>query len=671
MPLPQTNFFRYRPTYAGQPVEEFGNYQKALANEYDVTKQEADMVKAALGSIQTTSEADKQYITGLTDTLNQSIGSLAKDVQGGTRYELAKNKIRELSLKINADEGRKTIISNAAKMAEEEKIRNELTSKGFQPLDFGLKDKSKFASVDMSSGKPVYNQYKYDIQPKGQWDDAQQKVINLVKPEMTAEELTDLGDYYKTGVRTALTSKTFEKYKDRLASAYLQSQEGTQHMNSLTKIDGLDGGKAFDKIADEILNRATLQTYDYQQNAYYGNETARQLTLAQNRMKQAKPEATGKADPYAVGVTGESTYMKNTSRYAPIKPEMFDKTGKLLDKVKNVSTVSETEKRMGIGSDVDEVKTTTKERKVLDDMKNFLVQSGKATDKITDREVNEMANRANFDYLTKHEYQPQGKRLKALYDSKRLLTVDNLPSNVNGAIKIINSNGDTKSLKEMYGKMKVKSVQPNGFVMNSDPANKERAGDMLYTITDEDGSQYKVIQSVDEINSTMGNNLKRFDAMLSPIQELDLSSETNLGKKVSKKYMIDMNNWIGGRSDVAFLKPTKGIDESGRATYKMFPMFMSNGKARPLTAPMLEKLHQADLINDTALEGYRSVLAMFNQKAGDKGYINYEDIKHDFNTTIANDPFLSNVDDTGKQQQLDKEALRNQVDSESIDADEE
>ena len=101
MALPNVSYYGFTPSYAGVPIEEFKDYKQGLAKEYDVTREAADKIDAALSTINPAFDKDREYVDEVKSNLKKSIAGIAKDMQGGTRYETARNQVRELASKIN------------------------------------------------------------------------------------------------------------------------------------------------------------------------------------------------------------------------------------------------------------------------------------------------------------------------------------------------------------------------------------------------------------------------------------------------------------------------------------------------------------------------------------------------------------------------------------------
>ena len=671
--LPNIGYYGFQPTYVGQPIDEYKDYTKEIAKEYDTTRDKHDLINKTLSEINPQWEADKAVIDEIKNSVKTSIGGIAKDMQGGLRYETARNQIREISNKL-ANDPRITKIAENSKRKQLLDAENiKLNAEGKDPLRFSFNP--NFSSVNPDG---TLNDYSEIIQPKGEWDKAKLNVINRIKPTVT--DLFDTfksngGSYIKTGSLTELQQTRYETFKNQMLNTYLDSGEGNQELKYLTE-KGTHGGnmtveQAKEKITKDLLDSAFLGTYSIGQSNY---QQVQENEFDLYKRKQdyeygLKANLKGLGNNGAGDNTGYFSQLSNLEaiptddKYRSIDENKFDENGNLKEIANNPDYKGGSIADNKYGSPANDSKSnsptykTTKERETLNKAKYWLEKQGFPKG-MRDSEVNKIMSEKGKEILSRKVVTPDPDVFEALRRTGKLLTVDNLPLDKPNALKIVGSNGDTKTLRAVIGSDKVENVTFKGFSTVADKNNHEKPGDLVYDIKTKSG-HHRVIQNLDDVDSDLAEKLQPINSLFQELYNGDLLSPKNLtqgrvfnGDK-TKDHNSDLISFgiIGGTPDShqVGLLPVLGYDSKyDKLTYELHPKFKVGKDWYNLNKNEIDILYNKGLINPEAKDMLDNNLMLFHSKSRLGNTLNFNDIVTNMRETIENHPYFVAARETAK-----------------------
>lgn len=656
MALPNVSYYGYSPSYAGLPVEEFKDYKETLAKEYDVTREAADKIDAALSTINPAFDEDRKYIDNVKTNLKSSIANIAKDMQGGTRYETARNQIRELASKINNDGLINKIKENTERKKQLDKVADELNSKGFNPLRFG--QPKNFSSID-ANGKFV--DYSEEIQPMGDWASQKQKIVDRVKPTLSPYfNTTEFKDYIKTGVISEFGRKEIERAKQHLIRTYAGTLEGQQEFRDLTKNKGMLEEDAYKQMSDDIFSAGMIGEYKVDNFSVMAKKE-NSFDEYVKRKDYDKSLETPKAGKEQLGAKDGTSYQTSTKTLGAIKGEkQFGevddskfKNGKLIDEYEDVTTVATGAFGPGVQATETRRKVkTTKERKILDEFKQFAKANG--LPEMNDAQINKFIKTAGKEILGRKVIEVEPDTLKGLYDGGRLLTKENIALSLPDEARIIGSGGNIVPLKEFIAKQTdIVGVNFDGFSAMADPANKEKPGDMVYTVTTKSGEAFRIITKMERFDDELAPKLQKYDVLLEPIRSGKIATKANLSGgqiwDVYKKDGKEMTDFIpfstmtgNPAHDAVKMLPVLGYDKKeGKMNYKLQPYFKhSDGKTYSFTETDINNLYNNKQITPEEKDFLDDVMIDFKQKSNGFPSIGYNDIIYSMRQEINNHPNL-------------------------------
>jgi hypothetical protein len=188
MAIPKFSNYIYNPTYSGMPLDEYKSLVDETANRYDRAELANDKLTTYLESIRTadTSGRSQAVIDAAKEKLKQSIDSLAKDARGNTRWDLAERQAKDLGIKFYTDPTLRGIEENYRASQKDIEAKNEMISKGINPLEF-----SKGHADFDESGKfvPYSNRYA----PQLAWGKRAQELVSQIAAD--SYDTMEISDY--------------------------------------------------------------------------------------------------------------------------------------------------------------------------------------------------------------------------------------------------------------------------------------------------------------------------------------------------------------------------------------------------------------------------------------------------------------------------------------------
>jgi hypothetical protein len=282
-------YFNLTSNYAGQPVEESKTLFNTIANQYTVNRDSYNSMMLALSQTDAVSDSEKDYLKTVKTNLTDSIAQVAKDVQGGTRWETASKAVNNLALKFATDENIKHIKDNFKLYSEQEKVKNALRTEGKSPIGFET-DLSKFQGLTTVDGEISRNKYKGWYEPKG---------ANLEGYNQIAQNIGYKGDLATSEEKAKLKSAydNFATQADSLA-------ETNQDIRALTeKLGSKEKAMEFiyqNRLPQAVLNKSAqenqLDIYYDKEDVRQENALKRQEALYEEKAKLEEVKTDGKKD---------------------------------------------------------------------------------------------------------------------------------------------------------------------------------------------------------------------------------------------------------------------------------------------------------------------------------------------------------------------------------------
>lgn len=654
MAIANVSYYGYTPTYAGQPIEEAKDYHKALADEYDVTRDAGDKIDAVLSSISSPFQKDTAYINTVKDNLRKSISSIATDMQGGVRYETARNQIRDIASKINNDPLLAKIKENAQVRKDNDTISRKLAAEGHLPLVFNRND--DFSSINDKGELVTYNE---QVQPRGQWQEAKQQIINGVKPEIQSFIDNEYKEYLKTGVMTKLGREQFERVGNAMVATYLNKAEGVQELSHLLEQNkNLTKDEVFNQLREQMLKQASIGEYQVEQANYqlrpdYDKEFNEFARREKYKRELKEGQGSGVVDNTSAFVSPKTIDAVPTkSKWHDISNDHF-KDGKLKEDVSSAGDFAAGVVNSMTGAAP--VKSNTlKERKHIDDARKFLAINGFNT-RMNDFDVNKKMTEIGREIFTRDVMSINGLYLDGLQQSNKIPTTNNVNFHMNGQFKELKSGGKTKSLSEMLGTTNahdILSVTFEGFSSVADPSNNEKVGDLIYTVKSKNKT-VKVAQNAENVDSDLSKSFNNINELLKPLHEANIHSDSSLthGKKFNaEKEGIPLTNLINVASaEAVALIPVFGYDKGkNKLTYELQPKIKVDDTYYDFNNNELNGLVSKGKLSPEDKDEYSQLLTLFLMKSSNHSTINYSDIKSELARTINSNPFMQEAALTAK-----------------------
>lgn len=644
-------YYNYTPTYVGMPVEEYKNYTQELAKEYDITRDSVDLVSKAMATINPAFDKDKEYIDTVNANIKTSLAKIATDMQGGLRYETGRNQVREIVNTLNNDPKIVKIKENAERKRIAEKNRVELNAKGYPTITFG--DNKNFSSISADGTLQDYNE---TVQPRGEWDKAKLNVINRVRAVNTSifDKIQD--EYIRTGTISELTLPQYEKVKNEMVAAYVDSNEGFQQYSDL-KQKGLNDKQIADELGKDMLDLAKIglgrtENYNYQQIQPNPMDLFEQKQRFMQSLKQ-QGQSSGEAQyGYFTGrKSGEAISITNNSN--DISDDMFDK-GRLRDEYETKETVLNPMGAIGgtiPASKITKTKTT-KQRAMLDKIHTFMDNNGKP--KRSDEDAYKFWKKSSQQILSREIVTLDPDTIKGMEGSNLIYKdVKDLPLSDVKQFKLIGGDGEAKELGKLLNvssNKEITSVKFHGITTVADSKNGEKPGDLVYTINVGNKS-YDVVQDLGSVDKDLAKKLQPYNQLLKGLNDIDLTASKNItngkvfrskelknnkGEIIQKSDLVSFGT-IGGTSDTETigLLPVIGFDKNqDKLTYTLQPKFKIGDNWYNLNEQEINSLYTQNKIDSKVVENLNRELNIFKATSNNNDSLNYEDIQQDMQKVI-------------------------------------
>lgn len=701
--IPNVVYSGFTPTYAGSPVDEYAKLQKGLADEYDIVRKKEDDMLAAIATVNPRDTAGMEYVKTVKDNINKSINSLAVDLQGGRRYEYGRGQIVDLYNKITLDPTLKVISDNAKRINEAEGIKAKLEAEGKTPLDFSQPDNFKSYEIG-ADGNVKYNYYQPEVQPRGDWNGAMQEIINKIKPKMEnifgQEAIGELGNYFKTGVRTYLTDTVYQTFGNEMLNAYLNSEEGKQHLRFLTQRNNrnqnpIGEAEAKELIKDDILGLASLGTFDYSKyNFDRDNTDIEKLKLASKMVGRSKAgNSLGDDLIEQISIRGNPGIETLSDRkIVDYNEKDYNEKGEHIDREETKTKISQANVQFGMYAGMDNGNTETIKHKASDKKvetekrrkwfkaqnPNVAAQFDNVSDRVIDEAYANIMNEQRWIALDTMRGTPDlENKLKQMGIIK---TKDTIPMN-DSSFRVFGTGGDTKKLSDILGNKKPDNVSFKGFVMNANDKNAN-IGDLLYSVSVGDKS-IDVYQSLSSFDSQLSDQLQPYKQLLKPLHDMSLDNPNNLrvksGDAFDEKQFIDASIALPMPKGLVKFAPRKIFNgqltsvnnkltgsANSKLKYVLEPTFQYQGKYHYLTDNVLDKLYNADKsynngkykpLDEETYLSMKKYLSYLKQFTNGKKYVDYEDIIQNARRTIFANPYFIQLVQSGKSKQDDISAI--------------
>lgn len=188
--LPNFNEYQYQPVYAGMPIQEYTDVVDATANRYDVAKAAKNKLERYILGIRTADQSgqSQKVLDSAYQSLDNSIGQLAKDAMGNTRWDTAVDAVEQLATKFATDENLNHIQDNYKRYQADLEAKNKMISTGVNPLEFDR------PIVDFDqNGKRIEYQNRYA--PQLGWAKRAQEIVAQIPA--SSYQTMDEQDYQK------------------------------------------------------------------------------------------------------------------------------------------------------------------------------------------------------------------------------------------------------------------------------------------------------------------------------------------------------------------------------------------------------------------------------------------------------------------------------------------
>ena len=249
-------------TYAGEPVQEYGQLLKSIGEDFDRKKaahQTFDFLRKSVD----VAENDKAIINPILDGFDNTIKDFAKDVKGNIRYDLLQNKVTDLATDFATNKHLKAALENAPLIAEDIRRSNEA---GFNENFYGGVDKN-FRSVNPDGST---NKYASKIEKKLDADKGVMEVLNSVGEEMINELGINLSPEEKAavgqgGYKFITTIKKDSSTYNKLLPEILKRARNIPELQQYAKYNGGEKGlEDYITTIGKVISK-TKQAVDFQQ----------------------------------------------------------------------------------------------------------------------------------------------------------------------------------------------------------------------------------------------------------------------------------------------------------------------------------------------------------------------------------------------------------------------
>jgi len=325
------------------------------------------------------------------------------------------------------------------------------------------------------------------------------------------------------------------------------------------------------------------------------------------------------------------------------------KNGKLVDEYEEADTTKNVGPITGFGSAAGSTTSTrkvktTKERKIVDDARRFLIANNIPAMNDQDvlkkiKDINQIGYGRSVMYV--------GSDIKnELTKVAGVLTKDNISLDLPDNVRAIGSKGDTKTLKDLGVEKRddIENVQFEGFNVMYDEANKERPGDLVYSVNVKGGKTIRVVQNLEAVNQELANNFKGYQPIFKALFNDDLSSNTNItkGKVFSTQELLPVNSIVPHKfSEIVKVLPVKSFNKAtGKLEFTLNPKIEVNGKWYDFNQNELNTLTQNGSIKPEQKDTLDDLMMAFKLKSNGANTLNYSDLLRSMRNDLFSNDFV-------------------------------
>ncbi len=312
--------YQYRPIYQGDAIEEEEKVYARAAAVYDDKLKQSDLIDTVLSQMKVP-KGGEGYVTAVKDKVKSILDTVATDVAGGKRWDLASPQIHNVA-KIVANDKNLTFLQEQQKKYE----RNELNAEksrieGKPPIYFG-DDYETYKPFD-KDGKTV--EYKGWYEPKGDWDEKLTSMLSVIKPNEW-DELSK-SEQFPGYMNDKTFSSNVKKIDDNIKGVVQRFVTATSAGDQMLRKFMKEGYSREDAIA-QITKYARSAGNALKVEKTDNNLSVDQIALAQSR-------ASTKATPNAINDvfdTDSSEIVEDGPKVGTgISDDAFDKDGNFKD----------------------------------------------------------------------------------------------------------------------------------------------------------------------------------------------------------------------------------------------------------------------------------------------------------------------------------------------------